>query len=211
MTLKVCRCFIFRNIFFSFENRIKGTYLAFTSILFPMIMPTIASTLFIRTLFHKNGIFNLITSYLGVASVNWLEKFPFIILLLLFLWKNLGYHVVVILAGLPSLEYSQMEAARIDGAGFFKLMYYIWLPHLKTFLSFSIIMSIIQCFQIFRESLQLFLNYQDESIYFLQNFIFNNFENLNFQRLAAASMIMLSLLGATQILLVWKGGLENHE
>lgn len=147
----------------------------------PMIIPTGSVLVFIQQLFRENGVFGGIPWMTGRAA--------FVMLLLLFLWKNTGYCMLVIFTGIHTIAKEVLEAAKLDGAGGRSIYLHIILPQIRSFLSFAVIMGMVGIFKIYRESYLLLGEYPQESVYMLQNFLNNNFYALNYQRLTTASIV----------------------
>lgn len=156
--------------------------------LLPLLIPTAVSVLFVELLFAKSGAVNL---WLG-ANVDWLTTSPytFWIMVVLYVWKNFGYFVIVFLGAFGGIPYEQFEAANLDGAGSLRLMWNIVFPQVVPSIFFTAIMGIIAVFKMNRESYLLFGNYPSESAYMFQNFITNNLANLEYSRAATASMLL---------------------
>lgn len=157
----------------------------------PMVIPTAVSVLFAEILFSASGSVNL---FLG-TEVNWLTSSPysFWILVLLYIWKNFGYFVVIFLAAFNRIEPQVYEAARTDGAGSFRILAYIVIPQVSAAGFFVFIMSIIGVFKMYRESYLLFGDYPSDGAYMFQNFINNNIANLEMSRASAAAMVLFAI------------------
>lgn len=128
-------------------------------------------------------------------------------LLALYLWKNCGYCTVILLSALAGIDRAQYELARCDGAGVWTQIWRITFPQILSSLFFSAIIAIVGVFKIFRESYLLMGEYPHESVYMLQNFINNNMETLNYQRLSAASLTFLCILMVVIILFIRFSGI----
>ena len=178
--------------------------------LIPMVIPTSAISLFIHILFERYGVLNGILAAAGSDTVIWKQAYPFVILLLIYMWKNLGYHILVYYAGLRSLEKTLLEEAESVGCNRWQLFIYIQLPHLRSFISFSAVLAIIGVFRVYRESYMLFGEYPPSSVYMIQNFLNNNFYNLNFQRLSTASFFLILPLSVIQLTVLMLGRDENE-
>ena len=142
----------------------------------------------------------LLPLVLGIASivmvVEWLIPAPalespaaFWVLLALYLWKNCGYITVLLLAGLALIPRELYDTAAMEGADGREKLMYITLPLLVPSLSFAAVLGVINSFKSYREAFLLGGKYPHESIYLLQHFLNNNFENLNYARLAVASVL----------------------
>lgn len=182
-----------------------------TALLLPLILPSGAVLLFFRILAEPYGILNGLLSHIGVEPVRWLRsRHAFELLILLYLWKNIGYTVVLLLAGLLSVPQDMLEAARMDGAGGFRLFFRFTLVHILPFFSISAIMGIIAAFKMYRESYLLMGVYPHQSVYMLQNYLYNNFVSLNYQRLSSAAVLFTLALSALLAALL-RAGLRSRD
>lgn len=147
-----------------------------------------------------------------VMVVEWLIPAPvlespaaFWVLLALYLWKNCGYITVLLLAGLALIPRELYDTAAMEGANRRQQLLYITLPLLTPSLSFSAVLGVINSFKSYREAFLLGGKYPHESIYLLQHFLNNNFENLNYARLAVASVLTaLPIIFATVCVLLYQ-------
>lgn len=115
-------------------------------------------------------------------------------ILFLYLWKNVGYTVLLYSMALQSIPQELLDAARQDGAGEAQLLWYIKLPLTLPVSGICLIVALLGSFRIFRESYLLAGPHPDTTLYGLQHFLYNNFANMNYPRLAAASVLLTGLL-----------------
>ena len=111
------------------------------------------------------------------------------VVVLLFLWKNLGYNMVLFLAALNSIPHEILESAEMDGAGPVKRFFAIKLHYLSPTIFFVGIMSLINSFKIFREVYLLTGDYPNK-LYFLQHFMNNKFTQLDYSMLSSGAIVM---------------------
>lgn len=162
-----------------------------TIFLSPMMVPVASVILVFRVLFDYNGAINEIIRFFGGANIDWIKSnyAPFVILAL-FLWKNLGYNMILFLAGLGTIPKELMEVAYLDSSNAFKLFFKIKIRYLSPTILFVTIMSLINSFKIFREVYLLSGNYPHGSVYTLQHFMNNMFESLDYQKLSSGAILM---------------------
>ena len=100
-----------------------------------------------------DGIINEVLGWFGIGPVPWLTSETWSIPSIAWVaaWKNLGYYVVIFLAGLQSIPKTLYEAARIDGAGPVQIFFRITLPMLNPAMLLVLVMSTINGFQLFTE------------------------------------------------------------
>ncbi len=122
----------------------------------------------------------------------------------IFLWKYIGMGVVILVAAFSSVEPVIYEAARMDGAGPFKMHLYLTLPICAKPIRFTLVLGVVYCFRTFRESYLYYgANYPPDYSYTLQYYMNNQFLKLNYQSMAASS-VMITLLLAVFIALCEK-------
>lgn len=161
-----------------------------TSFLIPMAIPITSVVLMWRFLFDDNGIINGVLNACGMDTVNWMNTgAAFWILVLSYVWKNLGYNIILWLAALSAIDPAIGEAARIDGAGGWQRLTRVTLPAAKNGAFVIIVLAALSSFKVFREAYLVAGEYPHDSIYMVQH-IFNNwFRNLEIDKLAAGAVI----------------------
>lgn len=173
----------------------KGLAMA---LLFPMVLPVSAIVIVVNLVFAENGLLSQLT-----GPTPWMDSpFAFVILLGLYLWKNVGIAVVILLAGLTTIPRELYESAHMDGAGRWARLTKVTLPMLRPELLVVTILSSLNAFKNFREAFVLGGDHPHESIYMLQHFMNNNFENMNFPRLSVAAVVFFALLFCLYALLL---------
>ena len=174
----------------------------------PMMVPVASVVLVFQVIFNQNGVLNEFLSVFGQDKIDWFKSdYAMVIVVFLFLWKNLGYNMILFMAGLAAVPQEVMDAAKMDGAGDFQMFVHLKLKYLSPTIFFVTIFSIINSFKVFREVYLLTGDYPYESLYMLQHFMNNAFQSLNYQRLSAAAIVMsLFMIVIIGILFV----AENH-
>lgn len=166
-----------------------------TFFLSPMMVPVASVVLIWQVVFHYNGALNSLLSHFGAEPIDWLKSsYSQLVIVLLFLWKNLGYDMILFMAALSGIPKEQLEAAEVDGAGAWKRFWVIKLRYISPSLLFVTILSLINSFKIFREVYLLTGKYPYESLYMLQHFMNNTFLNIDYQKLSAAAIIMFTAM-----------------
>ena len=178
--------------------------------LIPLVIPSGSTVFFWKSFFAYNGYLNGLLHVMGGSAVNWLEteRVRFVIVLI-FLWKSLGYNIVLFIAGLNNIPGEYYQAAAVDGANAFATLRHITLVNLAPTLILVMIMSVINSFKVFKEIYVITGSYPHDSIYMLQHFMNNMFTSLNYQRLTSATCILvLAITLITQFLLKAEGKLS---
>ena len=162
-----------------------------TFFLSPMMVPVASIVLIWQVLFHYNGAVNEVLLKLGGSRIDWMKSdYGLIVVVILFLWKNLGYNMILFMAALASIPKDILEVARLESATPLQTFFHIKVRYLSSSLLFVTIMSLINSFKIFREVYLLTGDYPYDSIYTLQHFMNNKFRSLDYQTLSAAAMLM---------------------
>lgn len=162
-----------------------------TTFLFPMAIPVASVVLLWRLFLDRNGFFNEAVKLLGLSATDWMNSDKaFGVLVFTYLWKNVGYDMILWLAGLAAIPKERYEAASVDGAGSFKSFWYITLPGLRSSVFVIGVLSLVNCFKVFREAYLIAGDYPHDSIYMLQHLFNNWFVSLDIQKMTAASVMM---------------------
>ena len=173
------------------ECRIPGKSQFRTFFLSPMMVPVASVVLIWQVLFNYNGTVNEFLMLFGAERIDWLQsEHSMIVVLLLFLWKNLGYNMILFMAGLANIPRDLLEAADVAGASESYKFFAIKLRYLSPTVLFVTILSLISSFKVFREVYLLTGDYPYESLYMLQHFMNNTFRSLDYQKLSAAAVVM---------------------
>ena len=177
------------------KSQAKKYALLKSVLLFPYIMPVAATVLLAEGIFGKAGGLDWLLSLLGLPGANWLDgPLGFWAAVLLYLWKSTGYAVILLLAGLVTIPEEQYESAQLDGASAFQKFRYITTPQMWYPVFFALIFSLINAFKCFREIFLIGGQHPSDSLYMLQHFINNSFENLNYANLSVSSILLLAVI-----------------
>ena len=116
---------------------LKGAYLV------PLAIPAASVVLLWKLLFDGRGILNGLLAAAGQPGIDWMNTgASFGVLVFSYIWKNLGYDIVLWMAGLAGISENIYEAAKVDGAGRLKQIWHITLPSIKGTIVIVLIMSI---------------------------------------------------------------------
>ena len=171
-----------------------------TFFLSPMMVPVASVVLIWQVLFSYNGAVNDLLAYFNVEKIDWLKsQYSHVVIVILFLWKNLGYNMILFMAALASIPKDILEVARLESANALQTFFYIKLRFLSSTFLFVTIISLINSFKVFREVYMLTTDYPYDTIYMLQHFMNNMFHKLDYQKLSSAavlmSMVMVVIIG----------------
>ena len=175
-----------------------------TIFLSPMIVPAASVILIWQMLFDYNGVANEIMAIFGAEPVEWLKsEHGYLVVVLLFLWKNIGYNMIMFMSALSSVPKGILEVAMLDGCGAVRRFFTIKLRYLASTISFVTIMSLINSFKVFREVYLLTGNYPYDSMYTLQHFMNNTFSNFEYPKLSTAAIVLCLIMIIIISLLLW--------
>ena len=173
------------------EARIPGKSQFRTCFLSPMMVPIASIILIWQVLFHSNGVVNEFLMVFGADKINWLKSdYCMVVIVSLFLWKNLGYNMILFMAALSNIPRELLEVAEVEGASAAYQFFHIKLRYLSPTVLFVTILSIINSFKVFREIYLLTGNYPYDGLYMMQHFMNNMFNSADYQRLSAAAVLL---------------------
>lgn len=162
-----------------------------TFFLSPMMVPVASVVLIWQVLFNYNGTVNEFLMLFGADKIDWLQsEYCQLVVLILFLWKNLGYNMILFMSGLANIPKELLEVADVEGASEAYKFFAIKLRYLSPTVLFVTILSLINSFKVFREVYLLTGDYPYEKLYMLQHFMNNTFRSLDYQKLSAAAVVM---------------------
>lgn len=187
----------------------RGAQVMRLSLFYPMLIPIGAAVLGVQMLWGEGGAVNWLLVHLGGRGEDWIHtSAAFWILCILYWWKFLGYHVLLFFVRLQMIPKPYYEYARLSGAGRWTIFRKITWPFLVPTFLFNLLLALMNVFKCYREAFLLGGNYPDSSIYFLQHFMNNSFQNLNYQKIAAVSVSMMGVImaGAFAGYCLWKKG-----
>lgn len=164
--------------------------------LLPMAVPAGSVVLFWQLFFDQGGILNEALQKFGVHGPDYMNTpKAFGVLVVVYIWKNLGYDMILWLSGLLGIPDSLYEAARMDGADGLKCFWHITCPLLIPTAFLTGILSLVNAFKVFREAYMIAGNYPHDSIYMLQHLFNNWFLKLDMQKMTAAAVMLAIILG----------------
>lgn len=195
---------------------LKKMQLIKSMFLFPLAMPAATVVLIWKMLFSEQGFLNGWLMKAGILSGGHPADFmgtgaAFWVLVFSYIWKNLGYTIVLWLAGIFSVSADITEAAKVDGASDRQCFWRVVFPNLKGSLYTITVLSFLNSFKVFREAYLVAGSYPHESMYLLQHLFNNWFVNLELDKMASAAVCVGTVLFLVILLLqrLWdQGGKE---
>jgi multiple sugar transport system permease protein len=115
----------------------------------------------------------------------------------MFIWKNVGINVLILLSSIINIDKNIKEAAKLDGAHSLKMHFFITIPIIMPYIFFVAIFSFINSIKIFKESYLFFgTNYPPDVVYTIQYYMNNNFYKLKYQNLTTSVNILIAIFAA---------------
>ena len=162
-----------------------------TSYLSPMVVPVASVVLVFQVLFDFNGVASEMVQFFGGQKIDWMKSnWGPVVILVLFLWKNLGYNMILFLGALGNIPKDALEVAYLDTNSSWTIFWRIKIFYLSPTLLFVTIISLINSFKTFREVYLLTGSYPFHTMYILQHYMNNMFDSMDYQKLSSAAILM---------------------
>ncbi|ANU53053.1 sugar ABC transporter permease [Acutalibacter muris] len=170
--------------------------LATLILLVPLVVPSGSIVSFWNTLFSSNGLVMKALLQAGfshdaLSSSDW----SMAALVVIFLWKNVSYNIVLFWSGLNWIPKTYYEQMALEGAGVFRQFANVTWVYLAPTTFVVLLMSIVNSFKVFKEVYMLYGSYPSPDIYMLQHYMNNQFAAMNMQKLSATAYIMFLVIG----------------
>jgi raffinose/stachyose/melibiose transport system permease protein len=153
---------VFTNIFgllfaLALNRTLKSRYVLRTLVFMPVVVSPIAVSYIWKFIFDYNGPLNQVMTGLGLPKQNWLASPSLAIwcVLIVLVWQNIGFVMVIFLAGLATVPIEMEEAAALDGASTFRRFRYIVVPMIQPSLAIATTLTLIQGLRVFDQVVAL--------------------------------------------------------
>ena len=129
----------------------RGKGIVRTMLITPfLIMPTVSAVLWKNVLFNPAfGLLAALAAMFGFARPDMLQDLPMFSVVVVIVWQWTPFMMLILLAGLQSLDHDQIEACQIDGGGPLVLFRYIVLPHLQRYIELAVLMETLFILSVF--------------------------------------------------------------
>lgn len=192
---------IFSLLFAVLLFRIKWLSGFFRTVYFlPFVTSTIAISMVWTWIFNaRSGLANYFLGLVGIHPIDWLNdpKYAMLTLIIISIWKGLGFNIILLMAGLGNIDKRYMNAARIDGANAWQIFWHVTLPQLSPTILFVFINGVIVDFKVFDEVFAVFGGQPGpaQSAMTMVFYIYQQFYVMNqYGRAAAASVILFIMI-----------------
>ncbi len=191
-------------------NHIKRLANSFRAIYFlPFVTSTVAIALVWNWIFHSNyGLLNQVLKLFGLSAINWLNdpRYSLIALIIICIWRGLGFNIILFLAGLNNIDQRYYKAASIDGASHWQKFTNVTVPLLAPMTILITVNAIIASFKVFDQVFALFhgtagpANADLTMMYYLyQKFYVEN----QYAIAAASGIILFGFIAIVTVLTFW--------
>jgi multiple sugar transport system permease protein len=156
-----------------------------------MVVPVASVVLVFQVLFDFNGVASEMLQFFGLQKIDWMKSnWGPVVVLVLFMWKNLGYNMILFLGALGNIPKDALEVAYLDTNSAWTIFWKIKIHYLSPTLLFVTIISLINSFKTFREVYLLTGSYPFHTMYILQHYMNNMFDSMDYQKLSSAAILM---------------------
>lgn len=179
------------------NQKIKGITLYKILIYLPVIVSIVVAAIAFKWLYAEQGILNYLLSVLHIHSIGWLTdpKYAIYSVIIVTIWKGIGYYMMIYLAALMSVPNELYEACDIDGANFLTKHLTVTVPHIMPTIALVTTISSISAMKIFAEIYVMTkggpLNSTKTIVYYIYE---KAFENLDLGYASAMAVILLAIV-----------------
>jgi len=179
------------------NQKIRGVTLYKILIYLPVIVSIVVAAIAFKWLYADQGILNYIVTKLGFEPIGWLTdpKWALLSVVIVTIWKGVGYYMIIYLASLMSVPQELYEACDIDGAGFLKKHLTVTIPHIMPTIALVTTISAISAMKVFAEIYVMTkggpLNSSKTIVYYIYE---RAFENLDLGYASAMSVVLLVIV-----------------
>lgn len=179
------------------NNKLKGMTLYKILIYLPVIVSIVVAAIAFKWLYAEQGILNYLAGQLGFNPIGWLTdtRFALISVVLVTIWKGIGYYMMIYLAGLMSVPKELYEACDIDGASTLRKHLTVTIPHIMPTIALVSTISSISAMKVFAEIYVMTkggpLNSSKTIVYYIYE---RAFENLDLGYASAMAVVLLAIV-----------------
>lgn len=179
------------------NQKIKGVTLYKILIYLPVIVSIVVAAIAFKWLYADQGILNYVISKLGLEPIGWLTdtNFSLISVIIVTIWKGIGYYMMIYLAALMSVPKELYEACDIDGASIWRKHLTVTIPHIMPTLALVSTISAISAMKVFAEIYVMTkggpLNSSKTIVYYIYE---RAFENLDLGYASAMAVVLLIIV-----------------
>ncbi len=179
------------------NQKIKGVTLYKILIYLPVIVSIVVAAIAFKWLYADQGILNFIATQFRISPIGWLTdpKFALYSVIIVTIWKGIGYYMIIYLASLMSVPKELYEACDIDGANFLTKHLTVTVPHIMPTIALVTTISAISAMKVFAEIYVMTkggpLNSSKTIVYYIYE---RAFENLDLGYASAMAVVLLIIV-----------------
>ena len=179
------------------NQKIRGVTLYKILIYLPVIVSIVVAAIAFKWLYADQGILNYFMTLLGQSPIGWLTdpKWAIYSVIIVTIWKGIGYYMIIYLAALMSVPQELYEACDIDGANFFQKHLTVTIPHIMPTIALVSTISAISAMKVFAEIYVMTkggpLNSSKTIVYYIYE---RAFENLDLGYASAMAVVLLVIV-----------------
>ena len=179
------------------NQQIKGVTIYKILIYLPVIVSIVVAAIAFKWLYAEQGILNYLVNLLGFESIGWLTdpNWALYSVILVTIWKGIGYYMMIYLAALMSVPKELYEACDIDGASFLRKHLTVTIPHIMPTIALVVTISSISAMKVFAEIYVMTkggpLNSSKTIVYYIYE---RAFENLDLGYASALAVVLLLIV-----------------
>ena len=179
------------------NQKIKGVTLYKILIYLPVIVSIVVAAIAFKWLYADQGILNYLVTKLGMEPIGWLTDPNFALnsVIIVTIWKGIGYYMIIYLAALMSVPKELYEACDIDGANFLTKHLTVTVPHIMPTIALVTTISAISAMKVFAEIYVMTkggpLNSSKTIVYYIYE---RAFENLDLGFASAMAVVLLIIV-----------------
>ena len=187
------------------EQRLRGSSFFRAAIFVPVVIPEVAAAVVWRFIFHPYGLLNTLVASTGLSQTDiaWLLS-PRAVLwafVILAIWKQLGYFVVIFATGLSTIAAEHTEAAIMDGASALQRFWYVTLPMLRPTMFFAVTMMLVILLNTFAPFYLMTNGGPANASEVMALLMYKiGFEYLDFGRATAVAVLMMAVIGGVSVI-----------
>ncbi len=179
------------------NQQIRGITLYKILIYLPVIVSIVVAAIAFKWLYAEQGILNYLVNFFGFESIGWLTdpNWALYSVILVTIWKGIGYYMMIYLAALMSVPKELYEACDIDGASFLRKHLTVTIPHIMPTIALVVTISSISAMKVFAEIYVMTkggpLNSSKTIVYYIYE---RAFENLDLGYASALAVVLLLIV-----------------
>jgi len=188
------------------KTRIVGRNWLRVIFLIPALSPMVANAAVFRLLFQKDGAVNQILGVVGIPPIPWLSDGGWALTLVIgvSLWQSFGYNMIVLGAGIDSINPDVVSASRIDGAGRFRRLFSITVPLISPALFFATVLTVIGAWQTFAQAYVITGGGPGDSTLTIMLYLYQTaFTNNELGYASAIATILFLIIAVFTLLQIW--------